>query len=162
MYLCVLDDHVFRNDGLKRVPPHHAGVRAGAWSGTVGQVSAKRPANLVKNDHFSNQSTPIFARSLADIATSPCDVCCYSILARPKKWSILYRPTQARGPILIALCVSRIPHTRGVCAQSKAFGRSSVVLTPSLLLNARAAWDCLEVSRVHKTVYRPAKRLCIC
>ena len=67
-----------------------------------------------------------------------------------------------RGPILIALCVSRIPHSRGVCAQSKAFGRSSVVLTPSLLLNARAAWDCLEVSRVHKTVYRPAKRLCIC
>ena len=84
----------------------------GAWSGAVGQVrgnypSAMRRANLVKNDHFSYQSTPIFAGSLADIAISPRHAR-YSILARPKKWSILYRRAVRRGPNLIALCVSRL------------------------------------------------------
>ena len=82
--------------------------------------------------------------------------------SRPQKVVNIIQTHVRRRPTLIPLCVSLVPHTRGVCAQSKAFGRSSVILTPSLFLITRAAWDCLEVSRVQKTVYRPAKRLCIC
>ena len=83
----------------------------GAWSGAVGHVrgnypSAMRRANLVKNDHFSYQSTPIFAGSLADIAISPRHARQHS--CPPKKWSILYRRTVRRGPNLNALCVSRL------------------------------------------------------
>ena len=114
---------------------HRQPQNVAQWSGAVGQVRGnillQRALRIWSKATTFQISPHLFSGLLAAIATGPRDVRCYSILPDPKKWSILYRRTQGAGPILIGLCVSRLPHTRGVCAQPKAFGRSSVILTPS-------------------------------
>jgi hypothetical protein len=61
----------------------------------------------------SNQSTPIFAGSLADIATSPRNVRCYTFLPIPKVVNIIQTHAR-RGPSLIPRDAGRHSHIRGV------------------------------------------------
>jgi hypothetical protein len=145
--------------------PHHAGVRGCNGAGLLDRSEAisfcnapcesgqKRP--LFKSVHtyfrgYWQQSRQVRAMSAVT-----------AFFPTPKSGQYYTDARKARTYLNRAVRFAASPH-RGVCAQPKAFGRFSVILTPSLFLITRAAWDCLEVSCVQKTVYRPTKRLCIC
>jgi hypothetical protein len=66
-----------------------------------------------KLNTFQISPTPIFAGSLADIATSPRDVRCYTFLPAPKVVNIIQTHAR-RGPSLIPRDAGRHSHIRGV------------------------------------------------